>query len=126
MTEISVYSDNLGGGISDLFSSPEHNSPTIVLAPGHTQPPHRGCRPDLNFSKDPVPQLSGEGFSSQDIVVRSFPNAVVFSDYGVVKDAKGHFVTETFGAFGFQRPEFSHASEFEPHSMPPEVLARGN
>lgn len=126
MTEISVYTDQIGSGTSELFSSPDRNSSTIVLAPGHKQPRHRGCRADLNFSNQPYPRLSGEAFSSDDIVVRAFPNAVVFSDYGVVRDANGHFVAETLGAMRFRNPHISNVSEVEFYSMPPEVFAGGN
>lgn len=126
MTEISIYTDQIGSGTSELFSSPDRNSATIVLAPGHKQPRHGGCRADLSFSKEHFPQLSGEAFASDDIVVRSFPNAVVFSDYGVVRDANGHFVTETLGALRFLNPHISNVSDVELYARSPDVLARGN
>lgn len=129
MNEISIYSEQIGSDISELFTSPVCNSSTIVLAPGHTQPPHSRCRKDLNLYSpfnEPVAQLGGGSYASKAVAVRSFPNAVVFNDYGIVRDAQGCFVKETLGAFRYLKSPVTSISEFSSYMLPPEVVTQGN
>ena len=129
MTEISLYAAKIGGSTSELFSSPFQNSPAIVLAPAHTQPEHTGCREDISYYapfKEPIPRLEGGRYASDSIVVRSFPNAVIFSDYGVVRDGNGNFIKETLGAMRFLNPQVSGPSDIPAYKLGPQVVAQGH
>lgn len=129
MAEISLFSDEFVDSISELFNSRDRNSATVILAPGHSQPPHTGYRPELCLYapfNEPVAGLSGRPYASDSIGVRSFPNAIVFKDYGVVKDAKGHFIRETLRSFRYLHPHVSDVSEVELYAVQPEVFVPGN
>jgi capsular polysaccharide biosynthesis protein len=129
VAEISLYSDDIVDGISELFSSLERNSGTLVLAPGHNQPPHRGYRPELcHYAplENPITSLSGVGYRSDSIVVRSLPHATVFRDLGIVRDSNGHFVEQTLRALRHISPHLSDVSQAHELTRPAEGVERGN
>lgn len=70
--------------------------------------------------------MSGGAFVSDPITLRSFPNAVVSRELGVVRDANGDFVTESLGAARFLKLDPSTTSDVESFAVPPDVSAGGN